>query len=183
MAKKKVVKVNNVDHSGSNPQKAGAGTIKNNLERYRSDDVNDVKAKQGRNADVNRDKKRELSPKEKKGRKKKVAVRICITVLILLLCAAGFTFMYWVFHDVPVNEEDQKKIEVTISEGASDEEVGAMLHEAGCIKSESQYKLRTYIYDANYVPGVYTISPSYTTEKIINILSGYDYTQDGLMDE
>ena len=40
----------------------------------------------------------------------------------------------------------------------------------------------TLIYDAKYVPGTYKVSPSYTTEKIINILSGYDYS-DGTMDE
>ena len=44
------------------------------------------------------------------------------------------------------------------------------------------YKYRTIIYDANYVPGTYKVSPSYTTEKIINILSGYDYS-DGTMEE
>ena len=57
-----------------------------------------------------------------------------------------------------------------------------MLLEAGVINDARLYKLRTYIYDANYIPGTYTVSPSFSTEKIINILSGYDYS-DGTMEE
>ena len=54
--------------------------------------------------------------------------------------------------------------------------------DAGVIADAGLYKLRTYIYDANYVPGTYSVSPSYSTEKIINILSGYDYSN-GMMEE
>ena len=187
MAKRKVVKkINNVDGPEKKPkvaENAGTGTIKSNLERYRSDDVEHVKARQGKSADTGTKQKRNYTVKEKKARRRKLIIRLCVTVFVLLVCAAGFTFTYWVFHDVPIDETNTKKIEVTISEGASDEEVGAILKEAGCIDNERLYKLRTFIYDAKYVPGVYHVSPSFTTEKIINILSGYDYTSDGLMEE
>lgn len=195
MAKRKVVrKINNVNastnSSSANTSReqisdtlSGTGTIRSNLERYRSDDVERVKARQGQGSAADGARKRQLGDKEKKVRKKRLIIRLCVTAVVLILCAAGFSFMYWIFHDVPVDEDNKQKIEVTITEGITDAEVGDILKEEGCIKDKTLYKLRTIIYDANYVPGVYDVSPSYTTEKIINILSGYDYSTDGLMEE
>ena len=62
-------------------------------------------------------------------------------------------------------------------------EVAKLLYDAGCISDVRLYKIRTKIYDAKYVPGTYKVSPSFSTEKIINILSGYDYSTDGVMEE
>ena len=110
-------------------------------------------------------------------------VRIAIAVLVIALCVVAFLITYKLFYDVAVDENDKTKIEFTIpEEGISDEEVGQFLYENGCISDARLYKYRAIIYDAKYVPGTYKVSPSYTTEKIVNILSGYDYS-DGTMEE
>lgn len=163
-----------------------SGTIRSNLERYRPDSVSAVKARQAgqsnerKSANLNRRAAQEALKKQKR---KRLIIRLSILVVVILICAAGFLFTYRVFYDTPLNEEDTSRVEITIPEsGISDDEVAKLLVEAGCISDARLYKLRTYIYDANYVPGTYSISPSYSTEKIINILSGYDYSN-GMMDE
>lgn len=164
-----------------------SGTIRENLERYRPDSVSAVKASQAeRNMNRNRQSARERREYEellKRQRRKKLIIRLAVTLFVILICVGCFLFTYRVFYDEPLNEEDETKVEVTIAdENVTDEEVGRMLVSAGVIKDANLYKLRTFIYDADYVPGTYEVSASYTTEKIINILSGYDYSN-GLMDE
>ena len=135
-----------------------------------------------RNKEV--EKKRKAAVKaNRKGKTVRVVVRISLTVLVIAICVVAFLITYKLFYDVPMDENNKTKIEITIpEEGITDEEIAQFLLENGCIKDARIYKYRTYIYDANYVPGTYKVSPSYTTEKIINILSGYDYS-DGTMEE
>lgn len=160
----------------------GTGTIRDNLERNRSDSVSDIKARQSERRRTAR-MRREEEELLKRTKRKKLIIRLAVVVFVILICVAGFLFTYRVFYDEPLDEEDTKKVEITIPEGGiSDEEVAKMLSDAGVIKDTGLYKLRTFIYDAAYVPGTYEVSPSYTTEKIINILSGYDYSN-GLMVE
>ncbi|MBO4835060.1 MAG: hypothetical protein J5483_03020 [Lachnospiraceae bacterium] len=135
-----------------------------------------------RNKEV--EKKRKAAVKaNRKGKAARVIVRISLTVLVIAICVVAFLATYKLFYDVPMDEDNKTKIEYTIpEEGITDEEVAEFLVENGLIKDARIYKYRTYIYDAKYVPGTYKLSPSYTTEKIINILSGYDYS-DGTMEE
>lgn len=161
---------------------SGAGTIRDNLERYRSDSVSAVKARQSerrRSARLRREEEELL----KRQKRKKLIIRLAIVAFVVVICIAGFLFTYRVFYDEPLDEESTEKVEITIPEGGiSDDEVAKMLSDAGVIKDVGLYKLRTFIYDAAYVPGTYEVSAAYTTEKIINILSGYDYSN-GLMVE
>lgn len=164
------------------------GTIRENLEKYRSDNVTAVKERQSsasrKKSNKEVEKRRKAAVKAaRKGKKVRVVVRVCIAVLVVVLCVAAFLLTYKLFYDVAVDEDNKTKIEITIpEEGITDEEVAEFLYENGCITDTRLYKYRTLIYDAKYVPGTYKVSPSYTTEKIINILSGYDYS-DGMMDE
>ena len=161
---------------------ASSGTIRNNLERYRSDNVSAVKARQSSKRPESQV-RRANQAAQKKQRTKKLIIRLAVTLFVVLICVACFLFTYRVFYDTPMNEEDTSKVEFTITDPEiSDDEIAEQLVEAGVIKDARLYKLRTYIYDANYIPGTYKLSPSYSTEKIINILSGYDYS-DGTMEE
>lgn len=165
---------------------SNSGTIRNNLERYRPDSVSAVKARQSGKGTQERPAsqvRRANQKAVKKKRRKKLIIRLAVTLFVIIICVLCFMFTFRVFYDTPINEEDTSKVEFTIaSENVTDEEVGQMLVDAGLIGDARLYKLRTYIYDAKYVPGTYALSPSYTTEKIINILSGYDYS-DGTMEE
>ena len=167
---------------------SGSGTIRNNLERYRSDSVSTVKARQSSSrssrSSSQAQARRAASQKElKRKRTKKLIIRLAVTLFVVLICVLCFLITFRVFYDTPLNEEDTSKVEITITDPEiTDEEVAEMLLDAGVINDTRLYKLRTYIYDANYVPGTYNVSPSFSTEKIINILSGYDYS-DGTMEE
>ena len=166
---------------------SNSGTIRNNLERYRTDSVSAVKARQSSKTAADKRAgntlRRASQEAQKKQRRKKLIIRLAVLIFVILVCVACFLFTFRVFYDTPLNEEDSSKHEIVISsENVSDEEVAEMLVAAGCINDAKLYKLRTYIYDANYVPGTYMVSPSYSTEKIINILSGYDYSN-GMMEE
>lgn len=171
-----------------NQEQNYTGTIRENLEKYRSDNVRAAKARQSsasrkkKNKEV--EKRRRAAVKAaRKGKKVRVIVRLCIAILVIAICVVAFLLTYKLFYDVAVDEENKTKVEITIpEEGITHEEVAEFLYENGCISDTRLYKYRTLIYDAKYVPGTYKVSPSYTTEKIINILSGYDYS-DGTMDE
>lgn len=161
---------------------ANPGTIRDNLERYRSDSVSTVKSRQSSKRPPSQIRRANLR-EQKKQRTKKLIIRLAVTLIVILICVACFLFTYRVFYDTPLNEEDTSKIEFTITDPeVTDEEIAEQLVAIGVINDARLYKLRTYIYDANYIPGTYNLSPSYSTEKIINILSGYDYS-DGTMEE
>ncbi|MCQ2512597.1 MAG: hypothetical protein MJ092_04340 [Lachnospiraceae bacterium] len=163
----------------------GTGTIRENSEKYRSDDVAEIKKRQETTAQRNKEiaNRRKMAIIEaRKGKRVKVVVRLAIAVFVIALCVVAFLLTFKLFYDTPLDPENKTKTEITVKEGITDEEVADLLYEAGCIEDKKLYKFRTYIYDAKYVPGTYKVSPSYTTEKIINILSGYDYS-DGTMEE
>ena len=170
---------NNINREPAN----NSGTIRNNLERYRSDSVSAVKARQSSKRPESQI-RRANQRAQKKQRTKKLIIRLAVTLFVILICVACFLFTYRVFYDTPMDEEAvDVKVEFTITDPeVTDEEIAEQLVEIGVIKDARLYKLRTYIYDANYIPGTYKLSPSYSTEKIINILSGYDYS-DGTMEE
>ncbi len=165
---------------------SGSGTIRNNMERSRSDSVSAAKARQAANETSTRPEnrvRRENQKALKRKRIRKLIIRLAVTLFVVLICVFCFLFTYRVFNDTALDEENTTKVEIKITDPEiTDEQVADMLFEAGCIDDVKLYKLRTYIYDAKYVPGTYKVSPSFTTEKIINILSGYDYSN-GTMEE
>ena len=155
------------------------------MDRYQTDRVSQAKSRPippATKAALDREIAAQKEVKREK--RKKLIVRLSILLIVIIICGLCFLFAFKVFYDVPVNAEDTKQVEITIaSEGVSDDEVAKMLQDAGCIDDPRLYKIRTKIYDAKYVPGTYKVSPSFSTEKIINILSGYDYSTDGVMEE
>lgn len=121
----------------------------------------------------------------KKGHGKKVrkphgplfrVISALLLVIIVLVCVLGYDLALKVCDDRAMDSKDLSKIKYTVDENTTDAEVAAFLVENGMVESEMYYKLRAIIFDADYKPGTYEISPSYSTEKIINILSGYDYS-------
>ena len=161
------------------------GTIRNNMDRYQTDRVSQAKGRPmspATKAALDREIAAQQALKHEK--RKKLIIRLSILLIVIIICGLCFLFAFKVFYDTPVNEEDTKQVEITIaSDEVTDDEVGKMLYDAGCIDDIRLYKIRTKVYEADYVPGTYKVSPSYSTEKIINILSGYDYSTEGVMDE
>lgn len=106
------------------------------------------------------------------------AIKWIVIAVIVIFSAAGFLFSERVFDDSPMDPSNSTKYEFTVDSETDDNTVGKYLVDNGMVQNELFYKIRAKFFDADYVEGVYEISPSYSTEKIINILSGYDYSVD-----
>lgn len=133
-------------------------------------------------------KKKRSSKSSKSSRKKKktpaqkaikAAIWLLIWIIVFLVAFIFYKITYNVFYDVAVDPDSTTTIEYTVEAGATDESIYEDLSELGVMNcSEFIYKLRAKVFDAEYIEGTYTISKSYNTEKIINILAGYNYSSD-----
>ena len=104
-----------------NQEQNYTGTIRENLEKYRSDNVRAAKARQSsasrktKNKEV--EKRRRAAVKAaRKGKKVRVIVRLCIAILVIAICVVAFLLTYKLFYDVAVDEENKTKVEITIPE-------------------------------------------------------------------
>lgn len=173
-------------NQGRRPRPAqGTGTIRNNMERYQTDRVSQAKKRQAppsARAASGKESAAQIAQKHEK--RKKWIIRLAILLVVLIICGLCFLFTFRVFYDVPLNAEDTNQVEITLSSNdVTDDEVAKLLIDAGCIDDARLYKIRAKIYEAKYVAGTYKVSPSFSTEKLVNILSGYDYTTEGVMEE
>lgn len=108
---------------------------------------------------------------------------LLLWIAVAFFCYEGYKFAFNVFNDIPVDSTSLSKVSITIDGKESNQEVGEMLFNAGLIDDVTTYKIRCIVYDAEYKPGTYRLSKSYTTEKIINILSGYKYSDTTIEEE
>ena len=99
-------------------------------------------------------------------------------VLVIALCVVGFIISRAVFDDRPIDESDYTLVNYTVTSSMTDEEVANDLEYLGLIDNKILFKIRCKLYDADYQDGTYQLSPCYCTEKLVNILSGYDYDTD-----
>ncbi|MCF0142683.1 MAG: hypothetical protein HUJ75_04835, partial [Parasporobacterium sp.] len=95
----------------------------------------------------------------------------------------GFKTARALFYDVALQPDNTSKVEIVVNGDETDTQMGQTLKDLGCIDDLDMYKWRCKIYSAEYKAGTYKVSPSFTTEKIINILSGYDYSDSNRMSE
>lgn len=113
-------------------------------------------------------------------------IKFCIFLLIWIAvafaCYQLYKFAYSVINDQPMDSTDASKIQVTVTGNETDDEMGKMLLSYGLINDVGIYKWRCRLYTSDYVPGTYKLSRSYNTEKILNILAGYNYS-DGTLEE
>lgn len=122
--------------------------------------------------------KRGTKPKGKKKPARRAGpvekiVRLAVLVLVIVLCIIAYTTARKVCNDQPMNSSNTTKVQITITADSTDSSVGEFLVKNNVVESKFVYKLRAILFEANYKEGTYEVSPSYTTEKIINILSGY----------
>lgn len=119
---------------------------------------------------------------KKKMKTKKLIIRTAIAAGVVALCLIGFFVTFGIFNDTAFDKSNTSRMEFVLTEDMTKDQVAKKLKEMGCIEDEGMFKTRCLVYDYDPVPGTYRVSPSFTTEKIVNILSGYDYS-DGTMDE
>ena len=120
--------------------------------------------------------KKKLTPVQKAVH---VVIWLAFWAVVFMLAFMVYRVGYDVFYDVAVDPSSTSTIEYTVEAGATDESVYDDLIRLGVIDCEEYiYKLRALVFDAEYIEGTYTISAGYNTEKIINILAGYNYSDD-----
>ena len=108
----------------------------------------------------------------------KSPLRFIPLVLVIALCVLAFITLRTICNDVPMNASDYSKIPYTVTAETTDETLARDLLELGLIDNSLVFRLRCLFYSAKYVPGTYELSPCYSTEKMINILSGYVYGEE-----
>ena len=141
-------------------------------------------APQGKGKPVQKGKKKKqkevLTPKQKLVR---TIIGIVVFLIVAGICAIGFFTTYNIFHDMPYNAESQDFYEITVTENMTQDQIYTILVDNDLIANDSfLFKIRCKLFELKPVAGKYKISPAYNTEKIINIISGYDYS-DGSMKE
>lgn len=117
--------------------------------------------------------------RNKKSSPAKLIINLVVLALIIGICVFGYQAAKMVFDDTPMNPNDTSKIEFTVDSSTTDDVVAQFLVKNNMVENEFIYKLRAKIFDADYVEGTYELSPSFSTEKIINTLSGFDYSSGG----
>ncbi len=106
-----------------------------------------------------------------------VVISVLIWAIVIVACYGGYKFGYAIFYDVAVDESDISQVSITITGEETDEEIGEILLELDMIEDVDIFLIRCKLYNAEYIAGTYTLSRSYNTEKILNILAGYDYSE------
>lgn len=160
-------------------------TIKEHLVKSRTKNMKAAHESAARTSvEPTADQKRRMAKMKamKKKKTKKILIRTAIAAGVVVLCLVGFFITFGIFNDVPFDKENTSRMEFVLTEDMTKDQVANKLKEMGCIADAGMFKTRCIVYDAEFIPGTYKVSPSFTTEKIVNILSGYDYS-DGTMDE
>lgn len=113
--------------------------------------------------------------KQKRHLKKKFKILLGIILMVILLIIILFSL--YSFMLAPVSNTSNK-VEFEIEPGTSVYSVGKKLEKEGIIKSVSAYKAYVKLHNINsYKAGFYQLDKSYSSSKIIDILSGDSYKE------
>lgn len=144
-------------------------------------EANAAKRRKRQQLDSTGNKAKKTGKKKKTPAQKALKALIWVAVWFVVFLIAFFCYRitYDVFYDIAVDPDSTSTFEYTVEAGATDESVYEDLCELGVMNSsEFIYKLRAIVFEAEYVEGTYTLSDGYNMEKIINILAGYNYSDD-----
>lgn len=105
----------------------------------------------------------------------KSPLRLVPLFLVIAICVLTFITAKEVCFDNPVNSSDYSRFTYTINGGISTADLAEDLYNMGLIENTLVFRLRALFYGLDCQDGTYVLSPCYSTEKIVNILSGYEY--------
>ena len=116
-----------------------------------------------------------LEPPKKKRSKKKIVMWCIGLVIVALLFAAGWAFLWYDDALRPVTKDESDKVRIEIKDGSSPDQIGQLLEEKKLIRSSLAFDIYTRLSDtrSKLQAGVYTLSPTESTEEIVtHIASG-----------
>ncbi len=108
-------------------------------------------------------------------------VSISFSILVMLLVILGlvklgtfcYEFGYRVFTEAPVEEEPGTDIEVEVSDGMSEYDIGKLLEEKGLIRDANLFyaQLKLSAYSGELRPGTYTLNTSMTAKDMMAVIA------------
>ena len=107
-----------------------------------------------------------------------VALNVIIYILVILFAIRiitwSYDFAYEVFGDRPVAEASEEIVPVQISDGASTDEIAAVLEKKGLIKYKYAFIIHVGLsqYKGMIKPGNYELSPSMTMDEMLAVMAG-----------
>ena len=111
----------------------------------------------------------------------RIALYICVALLIFWLGKTTYQFGYSVFNQQAMSPGEGQEITVVIKDDASVFKIAKTLENKGLIKDDLVFVVQETLsnYHGKLRPGTYLLSTAYTPSRIMGILAG-DTEQEGV---
>lgn len=106
----------------------------------------------------------------------KIALYVCVVVLLFWVGRASFQFGHDVFNQQAMSPGEGQEVTVVIKENVSLYKIAKTLQKKGLVKSAQVFYVqeRLSAYHGKLQPGTYLLSTAYTPNRIMEILAGED---------
>ena len=113
----------------------------------------------------------------------KIALYVCVVVLLFCVGKASFQFGHDVFNQQAMSPGEGQEVTVVIKEDTSLYKIARTLQKKGLVKSAPVFYVqeRLSVYHGKLQAGTYLLSTAYTPNRIMGILAGDD-EQEGVSD-
>lgn len=104
----------------------------------------------------------------------KMALYVCVIVLVFWIGKTTYQFGYDVFNQQPMSPGEGQEITVVISEGSSAYQIGKTLENKGLIEDALVFVVQEKLsnYSGQLQPGTYLLSTAYTPDRMMSIMAG-----------
>ena len=110
----------------------------------------------------------------------KIALYVCIVVLIIWLGRLSYQFGHDIFDQQPMSPGEGQEITVVVKEDDSVYDIAKTLESKGLVENAFVFYVQEKLsnYNGKLRPGTYLLSTAYTPNRIMGILAG-DTEQEG----
>jgi len=104
----------------------------------------------------------------------KVALYLCVIVLIIWIGKSSYEFGYNIFNQQAISPGEGVQVTVVVKEGASAYKIGKTLKQKGLIKDAKVFYVqeRLSAYHGKLKAGTYLLSTAYTPNRMMAVMSG-----------
>ena len=104
----------------------------------------------------------------------KVAMYLCVIVLIIWIGKSSYEFGYNIFNQQALSPGEGVQVTVVVKEGASAYKIGKTLKQKGLIKDAKVFYVqeRLSAYHGKLKAGTYLLSTAYTPNRMMAVMSG-----------
>lgn len=104
----------------------------------------------------------------------KVALYLCVIVLIIWIGKSSYEFGYNIFNQQAISPGEGVQVTVVVKEGTSAYKIGKTLKQKGLIKDAKVFYVqeRLSAYHGKLKAGTYLLSTAYTPNRMMAVMSG-----------